>query len=57
MPLSYTIITQPVVDAVVAEIVEKALLDSCCFVVGVDIGQGIQRNTVQLRLMCKKSRV
>jgi hypothetical protein len=45
------------VDAVVAEIVEKALLDSCCFVVGVDIGQGIQRNTVQLRLMCKKSRV
>ncbi len=42
MPLSYPIVTQPVMDAVVAEVIEEALLHSCCFGVGVDVPQGVQ---------------
>ena len=42
MPLGESVVTQPVVDSIVGEIVEKALLHFSCFGVAVDIPQGIQ---------------
>ncbi len=46
LPLGNTIIAQAVMDAIVTEVGEKALLHSGCSGVGVDIPQGIQRSAL-----------
>lgn len=42
MPLAEAVMAQPVINAVVAEVIEKACLDARCFGVGVDVSQGVE---------------